>query len=136
VQIDHTAADFPYIQLAGILRGRINTGKYAPGARLPTITAMVGETGLAPDTVRRAVRELAAEGLVRTVRGRGTFVRLGPPLTGSGTHPACSCSRISVRISLNRAGYSRASRSSARSRVWTHQRSAALAAGALARRWR
>jgi len=55
VQIDHGAADFPYIQLAGILRGRINTGKYAPGARLPTITELIGETGLAPDTVRRAV---------------------------------------------------------------------------------
>jgi GntR family transcriptional regulator len=77
VQIDHTAADFPYIQLAGILRGRINTGKYRPGVKLPTLVELTGETGLATDTVRRALAMLEAEGLVRIVRGRGTFARLG-----------------------------------------------------------
>jgi DNA-binding GntR family transcriptional regulator len=35
---------------------------------------MVGETGLAVGTVRKAVGVLVTEGLVYTVPGRGTFV--------------------------------------------------------------
>jgi DNA-binding GntR family transcriptional regulator len=75
VQIDHGAADFPYAQLAAILRGRINLGEYRPGCKLPTVVALMAESGLAQDTVRRAVGVLEGEGLVRIVPGRGTYVR-------------------------------------------------------------
>jgi GntR family transcriptional regulator len=74
VHIDHGAADFPYVQLAGILRGRISKRTYPPGSKMPTIIQLVEETGLAPDTIRRAMALLAAEGLVRIVPGRGTYV--------------------------------------------------------------
>ena len=32
------------------------------------------ETGLAPNTIRRAIKILIDEGLVQTIPGRGTFV--------------------------------------------------------------
>ena len=73
--INRGAADFEYQQLAGILRGRIADGTYPPGARIPSLLALQGEFGLSSMTVRRAVRELAGEGLLRVVPGRGTFVR-------------------------------------------------------------
>jgi DNA-binding GntR family transcriptional regulator len=41
---------------------------------LPTIDQVVRETGLSPMTIRRAVKVLAAEGLVEVVPGRGSFV--------------------------------------------------------------
>ena len=77
VIIDHGAADFPFQQLAAIIRERIKSGEYAPGSKLPTIVEITGETGLTPMTIRRAMALLSDEGLVRIVPGRGTFVMEG-----------------------------------------------------------
>jgi GntR family transcriptional regulator len=74
VQIDHDAARFPFLQLADIIRERIASGEYGPGAKLPTIDQVVRETGLSPMTIRRAMKVLADEGLVEVVPGRGSFV--------------------------------------------------------------
>jgi GntR family transcriptional regulator len=55
--------------IAAIARGRL-----LPGDRLPTVRALAGQLGLAPNTVARAYRELEEAGWV-VGRGRlGTFV--------------------------------------------------------------
>jgi DNA-binding GntR family transcriptional regulator len=74
VHIDHGAEAWPFEQLAEILRQRIADGTYPPGSRIPTMLALEAESGLSPMTVRRAVKLLADEGLVRSRPGRGTFV--------------------------------------------------------------
>jgi GntR family transcriptional regulator len=74
VLIDHGAAEFPYLQLARIIRERIGSGEYVPGQKIPAISAIVAETGLDPMTIRRSMRLLADEGLIVVVKGRGTFV--------------------------------------------------------------
>jgi GntR family transcriptional regulator len=51
-------------------------GEYPPGRKIPSIIDLFEESALSTMTVRRAVQVLADEGLVRTVRGRGTFVTL------------------------------------------------------------
>lgn len=43
--------------------------------KLPSIMDLTEETGLAPNTIRRAIKILVDEGLVETRQGRGTFVR-------------------------------------------------------------
>lgn len=73
--IDHGAAEFPYEQLAAILRRRIESGEYAPGRKIPPVIALQEEFSLSSMTVRRAVGVLADEGLLVKVPGRGTFVR-------------------------------------------------------------
>lgn len=75
MQIDHESAEFPYLQLAGQIREQISSGRYPPGAKLPTITEITEQTGLSPLTIRRAYKVLADEHLVVVVPGRGTFVR-------------------------------------------------------------
>lgn len=62
-----------YQQLAGQLRDAIASGEIRPGEALPSITAMVQETGLAVGTVRHALRVLADEGTITVVPGRGSY---------------------------------------------------------------
>lgn len=78
MQIDHEAAEFPYLQLAAILRERIAAGEYPPGGKLPTIIEITGETGLTAMTIRRSMKILADEGLIVIIPGRGTFVAKRP----------------------------------------------------------
>lgn len=62
-----------YVQLAAILRARIQAGQIT--ARLPSERDLHAEFGVAPMTARKAVRVLADEGLVMVVPGRGVYVR-------------------------------------------------------------
>lgn len=64
----------PYLQLAGILREQIATGRPAPGAQLPTILELAATYELGVPTVRKALNVLKAEGLVVAVPGYGSFV--------------------------------------------------------------
>jgi GntR family transcriptional regulator len=64
----------PYVQIADHLRRQIEAGRYQPGDRLPSITALVAEYGTATETVRRALGLLRTDGLVETHSTRGTFV--------------------------------------------------------------
>ena len=66
-----------YAQLAAILRDAIVEGLLPPGAGLPSEAALGEAYQLSRTAVRQALGELAAEGLVRKEKGRGTFVR-GP----------------------------------------------------------
>lgn len=72
--IDHAGAEFPYRQLAAILRARITDGTYPPGRAIPSIQQLISEYGLSPKTIQRAFEVLEEEGLIRRIPGRGTFV--------------------------------------------------------------
>lgn len=68
-------SDVPlYEQLADVIRGRIRAGKLKHLDSLPSETALEQEFGVSRDTARRAIQALRDEGLVFTVRRRGTFV--------------------------------------------------------------
>lgn len=64
-----------YLRLHDILRARIEGGEWKPGTMLPAETALAAEYGVALGTLRKAVAELADNGLVERHQGRGTFVR-------------------------------------------------------------
>lgn len=73
-EINHDAATPVYLQLANILRRRIESGEYAPGQRIPSEPDLEAESGLARGTIQKAIAALRADGLVITVRGKGSFV--------------------------------------------------------------
>jgi GntR family transcriptional regulator len=74
VTVDHDAKTPVYLQIAAILRDRIQRGEIPPGRPVPSETQLMGEHGVARLTARKAVRVLADEGLVEVVRGRGAYV--------------------------------------------------------------
>ena len=53
----------PYRRIAAILRGRIESGQYAPGQLLPGIHDLMREYGVAHLTANKALRLLVAEGV-------------------------------------------------------------------------
>jgi DNA-binding FadR family transcriptional regulator len=67
-----------YEQVADQLRELIVRGELARGERLPTETVLAAEFGVSRATVREALRLLAAQNLVRTVKGPagGSYVTL------------------------------------------------------------
>lgn len=62
------------------LTAEIRTGRLAPGQRLPTEPALMARFEVGRHSIRRAVAELEARGLVRTRQGSGTYVREAPVL--------------------------------------------------------
>ncbi|NEA56022.1 PLP-dependent aminotransferase family protein [Streptomyces sp. SID13666] len=57
--------------LADSLRGELE--RFSPGAKLPSSRSLVDRFGVSPVTVSRALAALAAEGLVETRPGSGTY---------------------------------------------------------------
>ncbi len=63
-----------YLAIADALRARIAAGEIEPGSLLPSESALCAEYGVARNTVRRALDQLAAEGLIESLPGRGRVV--------------------------------------------------------------
>jgi GntR family transcriptional regulator len=72
--IDPLAGRPAYQQLADLLRDKIASGEYPPRTPLPSAKTLSQQYGIAVGTVMRAFDVLRAEGLVRTVAGRGVWV--------------------------------------------------------------
>lgn len=71
-------SSFPYRRIVDDLRAEILAGQRAPGVRLPSENELAAEYSTSRPTVRRAIAQLKAEGLVIAEQGRATFVRPKP----------------------------------------------------------
>jgi DNA-binding GntR family transcriptional regulator len=67
-----------YVQFADFLRKQIESGELAPGALLPSESALIQRFGISRPMARKAVAILRNEGLVTTELGIGTKVREQP----------------------------------------------------------
>lgn len=63
-----------YLQLAAILRARIESGDLQPGEAIPSETELEQEFDLARGTIRKAIGALREQGFVVTTRGKGSYV--------------------------------------------------------------
>ena len=67
--------DIPaYEQVKAWIKQHIGSGRWKPGDPVPSEAALMQQFGISRMTVNRALRELAAEGLVTRVQGSGTRV--------------------------------------------------------------
>jgi len=63
-----------YEKTIAFILQHIDEHQLREGGQLPTEVALAQQTGVSLVTVRRALAELAAQGIVRREQGRGTFV--------------------------------------------------------------
>lgn len=59
---------------AQLLLDRIRSGEWALGERLPGETTLAPQLGVGRSTVREAIRQLAAKGVLQTRQGAGVFL--------------------------------------------------------------
>lgn len=97
-----------FAQVRDALRADILGGGLGPGDRLPSEAALVARFGVSRITVRQALAELQADGLVQTVNGKGSYVTR--PGRGEGRGPL-----VGVLESMRRRGHR------ARGRLLSHR---------------
>jgi GntR family transcriptional regulator len=87
-----------YRALAEGLRRAIARGEFSGSKRLPTEAELSASRGVSRQTVRRALQELVAEGLVFRVRGRGTYAT---PMSGDAQYLRSFGSIADLALSLD-----------------------------------
>jgi GntR family transcriptional regulator, histidine utilization repressor len=68
-----------YAQVKSFIRGKIESGAWLPGDRIPSELSLVDSLGVSRMTINRALRELTAEGWITRHSGVGTFVAQAKP---------------------------------------------------------
>lgn len=76
--IDRTSGLPTYRQVADQLRALVRGGEYGPGDQLPSERELSNRYSTSRVTIRQAIAELRAEGLIVAEHGRGLFVRRTP----------------------------------------------------------
>jgi GntR family transcriptional regulator len=77
--IDHGSSVAPFEQLRRQIMSAIDTGRMAPGVRLPSVRQLASDLDLAPNTVAKTIRELELAGYVETRGRNGTVVAYRAP---------------------------------------------------------
>jgi DNA-binding GntR family transcriptional regulator len=73
-RINHRAPRLLWQQVYDDVLGDIRSGELAVDDRLPSEMDMAEQYGVSRDVIRRAKEELAGEGWLIVLHGRGTFV--------------------------------------------------------------
>ncbi|MEX0923118.1 MAG: histidine utilization repressor [Rhodovibrionaceae bacterium] len=63
-----------YTRIKSLIVGRIASGEWPEGTRIPSENELVRDLGVSRMTINRALRELQGEGLLRREQGIGSFV--------------------------------------------------------------
>ena len=72
--LDRDASMPLYLQLAGLLRGRIESGEWKPGQKIPSENELNRLYGVSRMTARQVLAQLVNDDLLFRVQGKGTFV--------------------------------------------------------------
>lgn len=72
--IDPRSSTPIYLQLVQGVKEAIARGILQTGDRMPTVREMASELQINPNTIAKAYQRLEQEGVIETMRSRGTFV--------------------------------------------------------------
>lgn len=71
---DSSLGTAKYARIANIFRSKIHSGAWPVGFQIPTIDQLSKDYNVARITIRQAINRLSVDGMVKSERGRGTFV--------------------------------------------------------------
>jgi len=63
-----------YQQLVNGVKKAVARGILAPGDKLPSVRELAGRIAINPNTIAKAYQEMEREGIIETLRGRGSFI--------------------------------------------------------------
>lgn len=72
--VDPNRLRFVWQQVVDDITAMIDSGELDAGSRLPTELELAEIYGVARNTIRRAVQDLAERGVIVVMHGRGTFI--------------------------------------------------------------
>jgi DNA-binding transcriptional regulator YhcF (GntR family) len=84
--IDNGSNVAPFEQLRRQIISAIDSGRMAPGVRLPSVRQLALDLELAPNTVAKTIRELELAGYVETRGRNGTVVAYRAPKSEQDLH--------------------------------------------------
>jgi GntR family transcriptional regulator of arabinose operon len=79
ISVDHNSTIPLHLQLLNQLRHLILSGQWAPGNRIPSESELQNQLNISRSTIRQALRNAEADGLIERVPGKGTFVANAAP---------------------------------------------------------
>ncbi|MGI6453097.1 MAG: GntR family transcriptional regulator [Syntrophomonadaceae bacterium] len=74
LHIDPSSSIPLYQQLVDTMKEAVARGFYSPGEKIPTVRELAAELTINPNTVAKAYQKLEQEGIITTMRSRGTFI--------------------------------------------------------------
>jgi len=74
IKLDRGSPTPPYLQVVNQVRDALRMGWLVPGDRLPSVREVVASSGINPNTVSKAYRELGLLGLIESRQGAGSYV--------------------------------------------------------------
>lgn len=81
LNIDPRSSTPVYQQIVDAIKNAAARGIYNPGDKIPTVRELASELTINPNTIAKAYQKLEQEGVIVTMRSRGTFIaeRKVPP---------------------------------------------------------
>lgn len=76
LKIDMRSRTPIYEQIIDSIKELVVKGVIIPGEKLPSVRDMAKDMTLNPNTVQKAYQELERQGIISTLRGKGTFISL------------------------------------------------------------
>ena len=87
-----------YETIKNDIRDAIRSGRYAPGDRIPSTRELCEVHSASLVSVRRAVKDLSKEGVLRGENGRGVFVQNMPVATARHTATPAQADRVIIGV--------------------------------------
>lgn len=106
IQLDYKSSRPIYEQIIEQMKYNVMKKYLSPGDAIPSVRKLALELKITPGTVAKAYQELERQGVIETIRGKGTFIASEIDIKQDDTKVKAIKKRISTEIlELKMMGY-------------------------------